>query len=54
MQADLEESNEYGLFMMESKGGQKPFPVDVELDGGLLQMEIDTGAAFSMVSEATF
>ena len=39
---------------MESRGGQKSFLVDVELDGGSLQMEIDTGVALFVVSEATF
>ncbi len=45
---------EYTLFTMESREGQKPFLVEVQLDGRSLQMEVDTGAALSVMSEAAF
>ena len=47
------EIDEYTLYQVEA-GDRKPFKVDMQVDGKLLPMEIDTGALLSLVSEATY
>ncbi len=49
-----EELNEYTLCHVDSFKRTKPLNVDLEVDGKLISMELDTGAAYSLVSEATF
>ena len=50
------DSNEYStLFSLESsRRGQKPFEVELQIDGCPLRMEVDTGASLLLMSEATF
>ena len=49
-----EEANEYPLFHMESAGRSKPLTVTIAIEDCPVVMEVDTGAALSIVSEATF
>ena len=45
-------SSEYTLFTLPSQQTQ-PLQADVEIEGHHLKMEIDTGAAVSIISDAT-
>ena len=55
---DIEESSDdsiYNLFNVQSqKKGAKPIKVEVSLDNANLEMEVDTGARYSIISEATY
>ena len=39
--------------MFRTQGKEKPYTVQVSLDGVLTQMEVDTGASLSVISEET-
>ena len=49
-----EEVDEYPLFHMKSAGRSQPLTVTVTVEDRPVPMEVDTGAALSLVSEATF
>ena len=49
-----EKVNEYPLFHMESAGRSKLLTVTIAIEDCPVVMDIDTGAALSIVSEATF
>ena len=51
--ADAEES-EIGILVVEPVKKSKPITAMVRLEGKVLEMEVDTGAAISLVSERTF
>ena len=53
VQEPLSETDEYTHYQVEA-GDRKPFKVDMQVDGKLLPMEIDTGASLSLVSETTY
>jgi len=42
---------EYSLFQLRTPQSNKPFQVEMRIEGHTLSMEIDTGAAFSLVAE---
>ena len=44
----------YPLYCLSSAGRSKPIKVEVVVDGNPLIMELDTGAAVSLVSESTY
>ena len=46
--------NEYSLYCLSDAGRSKPINVEVVVDGKPLTMELDTGAAVSLVSESTY
>ena len=46
--------NEYPLYCLSDAGCSKPIKVEVVVDGNLLTMELDTGAAVSLVSKSTY
>ena len=46
--------NEYPLYCLSDAGRSKPINVEVVVDGKPLTMELDTGAAVSLVSESTY
>lgn len=56
----LEENSEqvsdddFSLYTMNSASKPHPYLVSLEINGKLLQMEIDTGASLTLVSERTF
>ena len=45
---------EYSLYKISSKQESKPLQVEVVINGQPLTMELDTGAAVTLVSEETF
>ena len=45
---------EYPLYCLSDAGCCKPIKVEVVVDGNPLTMELDTGAAVSLVSESTY
>ena len=45
---------EYGLHQVTSKVPSRPLELDVEVEGQRVTMELDTGAAVSLVSESTY
>ena len=45
---------EYPLYCLSDAGHCKPIKVEVVVDGNPLTMELDTGAAVSLVSESTY
>ena len=45
---------EYPLYCLSDAGRCKPIKVEVVVDGNPLTMELDTGAAVSLVSESTY
>ena len=45
------EEEEYSLFQMRTPQSNKPFQVEVVIEGHSFSMEIDTGAAFPLVAE---
>ena len=49
----VECDREYSLFSIPSNGTSKPYTVTLEVAGQQLQMEIDTGASLSLISEST-
>ena len=49
-----DDGEEYGLFQLKSEKQSRPLEVPLFIDGHLVMMELDTGAAVSLVSEATF
>ena len=49
-----DEGNDYPLFHMKSSGRSNPLMVTITVDKRPVLMEVDTGAALSLVSEATF
>ena len=49
----VESDREYSLFSIPSHGTSKPYTVTLEVAGQQLQMEIDTGASLSLISEST-
>ena len=49
-----EEVNEYPLFHMGSAGHSKPLTVTLAVDDCPVRIDVDMGAALSIVSEATF
>ena len=51
--ADDDDDQEYALYRV-SSGSSKPILVPVTLDGVHMEMELDTGASVSLVSEETF
>ena len=51
---DTEEKDEYGLFTITSTKSSKPILATVAVDGKSLNMEIDTGASFSVISYNTY
>ena len=46
--------NQYSLYQIGSKQASKPLQVEVVINGQPLSMELDTGAAVTLVSEETF
>jgi predicted aspartyl protease len=42
------------MFHMENRGSFKPYGVSVKINGRAIDMEIDTGASVSIISEETF
>ncbi len=46
--------SEYTLYQVVARSPVKPLEVDVEINGQKLSMEVDTGAAVSLISETTF
>ena len=48
------EEEEYSLFQMKTPQSNKPFQVEMVIEGHSLSMEIDTGAAFSLVAEDVY
>ena len=46
--------NEYPLYCLSDAGRSKPINVEVVVDGKPLMMELDTGAAVSLVSESSY
>ena len=46
--------NEYPLYCLSDVGHSKPIKVEVVVDRNPLTMELDTGAAVSLVSESTY
>ena len=53
LQEDVPQSVEYDLFTLPSSG-RDPLYVQVEIDQIPLQMELDTGASFSVISKNTY
>ena len=47
------ETEEYALFQLKSSNRCQPLKVDLVIDSQAIVMEVDTGAALSLVSEAT-
>ena len=47
---DGDEVEELGLFMVSDRGGVQPIWIDVEIEGKTVSMELDTGAAVSIMS----
>jgi len=48
------EEEEYSLFQLETPQSNKPFQVEMRIEGHTLSMEIDTGAAFTLVAEDVY
>ena len=53
-QDSSERLNEYSLYQIGSKQASKPLQVEVVINGQPLSMELDTGAAVTLVSEESF
>ena len=53
-QDSSEHLNEYSLYQISSKQASKPLQVEVVINGQPLSMELDAGAAMTLVSEETF
>ena len=53
-QDSSERLNEYSLYQISSKQDSKPLQVEVVINGQPLTMELDTGAAVTLVSKETF
>ena len=51
---EQEETEEYSLFRLGPANKGSPYNVMVEVDGQSVTMEVDTGAAVSLMSEVTF
>ena len=49
-----EEEEENSLYTIKAVSASHPLMVEVEIDGQCVQMELDTGAAYSIMSEATY
>ncbi len=47
-------TGEYTLFQLMSNSRSQPLEVSVKVDGHPLNMEIDTGAAVTLISESTY
>ena len=52
--AKVEEDDMGPLYVLQVRNRVPPLKVTVELDSHPVSMEVDTGAAYSLVSEATF
>lgn len=53
-QEEQDSEEEYVLHHLPAKPGVEPYSVTVLIEGKSLQMEVDTGAVVSLVSEGTF
>ena len=51
---DGDEVEELGLFMVSDRGGVQPIWIDVEIEGKTVSMELDTGAAVSIMSSTAW
>ena len=52
--AQVEEDDMGPLYVLQARNRVSPLKVTVELDSHPLSMEVDTGAAYSLVSKATY
>ena len=52
--AQQEDTDEYPLYTLRSPSSTPPITVPVQIEGSSVQMELDTGAAFSLMSETAF
>ena len=52
--AQQEDTDEYTLYTLHSPSSTLPITVAVQMEGSSVQMELDTGAAFSLMSETAF
>ena len=48
------DTEEYSLFQLEGKKSPKPMEVTLTVDGHEMTMEVDTGAAWSVISKSTY
>ena len=51
---DADKSHEYSLFYTQGKNTSAPILVTLKIDGVSLEMELDTGATLSVISEQTY
>ncbi len=49
-----EENNEYSLMVINTMSATKPLIVPVTVDNRSIDMEVDTGAAVSLIAETTY
>ena len=52
--AQQEDTDEYPLYTLRSPSSTPPITVSVQIEGSSVQMELDTGAALSLMSETVF
>ena len=52
--AQQEDTDEYPLYTLRSPSSTLPITVSMQIEGSSVQMELDTGAAFSLMSETVF
>ena len=51
---DSTDTEEYPLYQLTETSGSKPIELKVEVQGKIIPMELDTGAAMSLLSEETY
>ena len=51
---DPADTEQYPLYTLQSSSSTLPIKVPILLEGLPVEMELDTGAAFSLMAEATF
>ena len=51
---DSTDTEEYPLYQLTEQSGSKPIELSVEVQGKTIPMELDTGAAMSLISEETY